>query len=394
MDTDDLSRVRTLPDLVRRVAASRPSDEAVTDGRDRYSWSDYDRRIGAVAGALSAMGVRRGDRVAVLTPKSVHSFVAVHAIQRAGGVVVPVDWFAPPEMVRSVVADAEPAAVVGVLDDTHRSIVADLLPVVDPTDPDVLARPPDLVADAEGPRPGDPAYIIYTSGSTGRPKGIVHTHESALAYACAAALTYGIGENDRVANIAPLHFDQSTFELYAAPLAGSATIVVPDGVIRFPSSLAKMLATERATVLYTVPYVIRQLVERGGAAGHDLSRLRWVKFGGESFPIGALRSAMSAMPNARFSNVYGPAEVNQCTFHHVDVVPDDTVDAIPIGAPWDGVRVVVVDPATGEECRTGTAGELWVSGPTTMRGYWRRPDLDELSMVRRSDDRQPWYRTG
>lgn len=401
MDTDALPPVLTLPDLVRRAVVERPDAEAVTDGRDRLSWVDYDRRIGLVAAALGRAGARRGDRVAVLTPKSVHAFVAVHAIQRAGAVVVPIDWFAPTAVVRAVLADAEPTAVVGVLDAAHRSAVGDGVHIVDPTDPHVLSGTAAAGPVVDEPRPDDPAYIIYTSGSTGRPKGIVHTHASALAYARAAVATYGITGHDRAANIAPLHFDQSTFELYAAPLAGSAAIVVPDGVLRFPSSLARMLAAERATVLYTVPYVIRQLVERGGPGGHDLSNLRWVKFGGESFPPDALAAAMAAIPSARFSNVYGPAEVNQCTFHHVERDAGDRFEghhsagnAIPIGRPWEGVDLVVVDPVTGEDVPVGVPGELWVSGPTTMQGYWGRPDLDERALVHRADDARVWYRTG
>lgn len=382
-----------LTDLVAAVAAARPDDEALTDGRERLTWAGYERRIVLLAAALAMHGVRHGDRVGILTPKSVVSFVAVHAAQRIGAVVVPVDWFAPEAHVASVLTDAGAVAVVGLLDDAHRAMVPPGLVVVDPREIDDHAdggRLPDP------PEPDDPAYIIYTSGSTGRPKGIVHTHASALAYARLAAATYGLTPADRTANIAPLHFDQSTFELYAAPLAGSAAIVVPDAVVKFPASLARLLETERASVLYTVPYVIRQLVERGGAAGRDLSAMRWVKYGGESFPPAALGAAMTAIPTARFSNVYGPAEVNQCTYHHVTPTtgPLTADDAVPIGRPWDGVHLVVVDPDTTAETDPGVPGELWVSGPTTMRGYWGRPDLDERALVRRPGDARLWYRTG
>ena len=111
----------------------------------------------------------------------------------------------------------------------------------------------------------DPAYIIYTSGSTGRPKGIVHTHRSALAYAAAAAAEYDLVADDRMVNIAPLHFDQSTFELYSAPLVGAAVLVVPDPVLRFPASVAAMVEAERATVWYSVPHLLDPDGRAGGA---------------------------------------------------------------------------------------------------------------------------------
>ena len=141
------------------------------------------------------------------------------------------------------------------------------------------------------------------------------------AYASRAVDTYGLTASDRLANIAPLHFDQSTFELWAGPLAGAAVVVVPDGVLRFPASLSDLVARERATVWYSVPYAITQLVTRGAPHDRDLTALRWVLFGGESFPPAALVAAQRALPHARFSNVYGPAEVNQCTFHHLDRPP-------------------------------------------------------------------------
>lgn len=375
--------ISTLSELLDVVARLHPDDEALSDGRDRLTWRQYRDAAGALASVLVDRGVRPGDRVGVLMPKSVRSFVAVHAIHRAGAVMVPVDWFAPPTHALDVLVDAGATAVVGPLEGDRWSTVGDRIGcVVDPT--------PDVLADGEGGTPphvgapDDPAYVIYTSGSTGRPKGIVHTHASALAYARLAAATYGIGRDDRLANIAPLHFDQSTFELYAGPWSGAAAIVVPDAAMRFPASLARLLATERATVLYTVPYVIEQLVERG--AIDDLSSLRWVKFGGESFAPAAVRAAMAAIPSARFSNVYGPAEVNQCTFHHLDAPPDDD-RPIPIGRPWPGVDVRIVG-ATSED----DAGELWVSAPTAMLGYWNRQDLTDAAFA--VDAGHRWYRTG
>ncbi len=140
--------------------------------------------------------------------------------------------------------------------------------------------------------PGDPAYIIYTSGSTGRPKGIVHSHRSALAYATRGSDAYDLTAADRLANIAPLHFDQSTFELYAAPLVGAAVIIVPEPVLRFPASLSELIEEQRVTVWYSVPYLLDQLSTRGALDQRDLTSLRWVLFGGEVYPPGALARLM------------------------------------------------------------------------------------------------------
>jgi amino acid adenylation domain-containing protein len=376
-----------LPELLEAAAGALSDREAITDGRDRLTWSEYRHRAATQAGALVAAGVRPGDRVGLLLPKSVASFVAVHAVQRIGAVVVPVDWFAPTAFVAQVLDDAGAAVVVGPIEGDRREAVERIPSVRAVIDPSAIAA----AAPVHSSQPDDPAYIIYTSGSTGRPKGIVHTHRSALAYARLAAATYGLTPADRLANIAPLHFDQSTFELYAGPLARAAVVVVPDGVARFPASLGRLLESERATVLYTVPHVIDQLVTRGGIEDRDLAHLRWVKYGGESYRPAALRAAMAALPRARFSNVYGPAEVNQCTFHHLDAPPTDD-RPVPIGRAWDDVGIVVVDEA-GEPVDDRRVGELWVHAPTMMKAYWGRPDLTGRATAIDAEGRR-WYRTG
>ncbi len=391
----------SLPDVLTGLldvnVARDPRGDAVTDGRVHLDWSEYRDRAASLGGALATAGVRPGDRVAIHLPKSVDSFVAAHAIVRVGAVMVPVDWFAPVDYVAEVIRDADVTAIVSSAGEQQidEIIGAENRPVV--VTPDA-AGPPASPADID---PSDPAYIVYTSGSTGRPKGIVHTHASALAYASRAVDTYGLTASDRLANIAPLHFDQSTFELWAGPLAGAAVVVVPDGVLRFPASLSDLVARERATVWYSVPFAIMQLVARGAPGERDLTSLRWVLFGGESFPPAALAAAQRALPQARFSNVYGPAEVNQCTFHHLDAPIDDPADgavtdaAIPIGRPWADTEVLLVD-ADDQVLEGGCDGELLVSTDTMMDGYWRRPELTAAAIGVRPEvgDSQRWYRTG
>lgn len=392
---DSLSPVKVLNELVDLQAERRPDDDALTDGEVRLTWSDYRDRASSLAGALRDRGVSAGDRVAIHLPKSTDSFVAVHAVLRLGAVVVPVDWFAPAHHVRMVIDDADVGAIIS---SAGPPVLHDILgddglhpPVVEPsaTGPSV-----DRLAVA----PDHDAYIVFTSGSTGRPKGIVHTHASALAYAVAAADTYQLTASDRLANVAPLHFDQSTFELYAAPLAGAAVVVLSDVVVRFPASTAQLIERERVTVWYSVPYAITQLSERGGLDERDLGTIRWVLYGGESFPPGALAASMRAIPSARFSNVYGPAEVNQCTFHHLDTPPDSDAP-IPIGAAWPAAHLLLVD-ADGDVIDGDAPGQLLVSSSTMMNRYWRRDDLTDAAIVSMADPRSAdranrrWYRTG
>ncbi len=387
---DSLSQVLVLNELLDLQATQRPATEALTDGSARLTWGEYRDRAATLAGALRDAGVERGDRVGLHMPKSADSFVAVHAVLRLGAIVVPIDWFAPAAHVRSVIADADIAAVVSA---AKPAVLDDLLG-------DDADRPAVVAPTASGPAvervdvsPADDAYIVYTSGSTGRPKGIVHTNASALAYAVAAVETYELTAADRLANVAALHFDQSTFELYAAPLAGASVLVLSDVVMRFPASTAELIEQERVTVWYSVPYAITQLTERGAVEHRDLTSMRWVLYGGESFPPGSLASSMRSLPTARFSNVYGPAEVNQCTFHHIDE-PPLTDEPIPIGAAWTAAELLLVDET---DLPTDDEGHLLVSSPTMMDRYWGRDDLTGAAIVTlpgADATNRRWYRTG
>ena len=335
---------------------------------------EYADRVARTAGSLVAVGVQPGDRVGIHLTKSVYSFVAVHAVLRGGAVVVPVDPLAPADLAGSVlrdagvhvvVTDARPAVLELIAERVElRAVVmprtaAPMETAVPSTGGPIVLTGADIeAATSAGPvavDPAEPAYIIYTSGSTGRPKGIVHTHRSALAYAVAAAAGYELSSDDRMVNIAPLHFDQSTFELYAAAIVGATVIVVPDPVMRFPASVAALIEAERATVWYSVPHLLMQLVKRGALDEKNLTSLRWILFGGEVFPPGQLAELMTLVPSARVSNVYGPAEVNQCTRYDLGAPPTDD-EPVPIGRAWDAAQVRVVDVRRADQrCSPGIA---------------------------------------
>lgn len=386
-----------LSHLIEHAGERDSTGLAVVGTDERLDHATLAERVSKLAGALRAQGVSAGDRVVVHAPKSTNTFVAIHAILRAGGIAVPVDPRSPVSVLEALDRELAPRAIVvaapttGHWPDPSVPTVGES-PACDLTWDDVATADPIGPVDRLG---SDPAYIISTSGSTGRPKSIVHTHASALRYAELAADCYDLGPDDRLANVAPFHFDQSTFELYAGLLVGAAAVLIPEILLRFPASVSELLERERATTWYSVPTILRQLQQRGALDQRDLTSLRWILFGGEVFAPSALREAMAAFPNARFSNVYGPAEVNQCTYHHLEAPPRDD-DSIPIGTAWDDTEVRLVGP-DGAEVQGPGRGELLVRTATAMAGYWARPDLDARVFVSEPTDgglSRRWYRTG
>jgi amino acid adenylation domain-containing protein len=400
-----------LPHLIEESAGKYPDHEAMRFNKTGLTYAGLVRRADNLARLLVDQGVKRRDRVGIYLNKSLESAVAIYGILKAGAAYVPLDPLAPPARLAYVVRDCGIRCLVAqeARLDALRQIAASapgLECVVGVgSQPDLNLRAftweevyslPGGPASQVGAVEHDLAYIMYTSGSTGKPKGMMHTHYSGLSYAKMAAHTYSVTHADILSNHSPLHFDMSTFDYFSGPLAGATTVIIPEAYTKLPASLSRLIEDERMTIWYSVPFALIQLLLRGALPGRDLSSLRWVLFGGEPFPPGHLRDLMKLLPGARFSNVYGPAEVNQCTYYHVPPLPEDASEPVPIGRIWDGSEALVV----GEDDRPvppGEEGELLVRTPTMMRGYWGRPDLNERAFYRREvfeNYEDVFYRTG
>ena len=400
-----------LPQAVDQMAARHPDREAVRFGRRSLSYGQLAAQSNSLARTLVELGVKRRDRVGIYQGKSLEMAVAIYGIMKAGAAYVPIDPASPPSRLEYVVRHCGIGVVV-----SQGSRLAQLQQIAAAGAP--LRCVVGVSADEPGPveclgwdqalaAPGgappdvglieqDLAYIMYTSGSTGEPKGIMHTHHSGLSYARWAASAYGLHGEDRLTNHAPLHFDLSTFDFFSGALAGAATVIVAEEVLRFPASYAQLLDEERISVCFTVPFAMIQLLLRGALDKRNLSSLRWFIFGGEPFPTKHLRDLMNCLPSTGFSNMYGPAETNGCTYYNVPALGADANEPVPIGRACPNVELLIVD-ADDQPVPAGEAGELLVRSPTMMQGYWQRPDLNSKAFYRRpvfENYSDYFYRTG
>jgi len=378
-------------ELLGAAADRYPDRPAVIDGDRSLTYADLEFRANQLARVLVERGVVPGDRVGIYLDKSLEAIIGVYGAMKAGGVYVPFDPQAPPARLAYIAANADIAHLVtGVerapmwtaLKDCGAPIRTLIVPNLADPDAAVSLAPADVevvegtaITAQDGAQPsirrdaGDLAYILYTSGSTGDPKGVMLSHLNALAFVEWSADEFGIRPEDRLSSHAPLHFDLSVFDLYAAARSGAAVALVPPGISAFPIEVARFMQDARITTWYSVPSILSMLVLRGNLPTMDLQELRTVLFAGEVFPTKYLVRLMGFIPHARFANLFGPTETNVCTWYEVPTGPLDEAHTIPIGKPIDGVEALITDDS-GRPVPEGEAGELRIKGPTVMEGYW------------------------
>ncbi|GAB5472880.1 MAG: hypothetical protein Mars2KO_09790 [Maribacter sp.] len=381
----------TLPHIIQNSARSFTEQEAFRCGKDSMSYGELDKKTDQLASHLITKGVRKGDRIGVYMERCLETALAVYGIMKAGAVYVPLDPSAPHARTRFLLADcgikhvtttAKQRRKIKAILETETNLESLIGIDADLTIPsvswdaifkiDLSTYQPVKIIES------DLSYIMYTSGSTGAPKGIMHTHHSGLSYAKLSAQVYNITLTDRIANHAPLHFDISTFGYFSGPLAGATTVIIPDAHTKLPASLSALMEHEKITIWYSVPLALVQLLLNGVLDERDLSPLRWVLYGGENFVPKYMRELMGLWPSATFSNVYGPAEVNQCTYYHLNT-PPETDEQIPIGKIWENTTYKILGEDNSPVPK-GTSGELLVRSATMMKGYWNNNVLTKKAL--------------
>jgi non-ribosomal peptide synthetase component F len=208
---------------------------------------------------------------------------------------------------------------------------------------------------------------------------------------------FGTTASDRISGHPPLHFDLSTFDVYATFKAGAELHLVPPQVSLLPRELARLIVESGLTQWFSVPSVMAYMAKAGVVEPDCFPTLGRVLWCGEVLPTAVLRHWMQCIPQATFTNLYGPTETTiASSFHTLPECPPTDTEPIPIGQPCQGEELAVLD----DELRPlppGEMGDLYVGGVGLSPGYWRDPELTAKAFVARPGASGPdarTYRTG
>lgn len=377
-----LARRQNWNTQLARHALMQPDAAALRFLGHTTTWRDLDRRVTALAGALSRCGVGFGDRVLILMlnrTEFIETFLAANLI---GAIAVPVNFRMTPPEIAFLVTDCEASVVItepvlaGVAT-AVRDLEATLATVIvagGVTDDDVLGYE-DVLTEGGAPPPvvdvpnDAPALIMYTSGTTGQPKGAVLTHTNIAGQGMTFLFTSGADLNHDVGFIGvPLFHIAGIGNMIVGLLLGRPTVLYPLGAFD-PDALLGVLSEEQVTGIFLVPAQWQAVCAAQRANPRQL-KLRVLSWGAAPASDTLLRDMAETFPGTQILAAFGQTEMSPVTCM---LLGEDAIRKLgSVGKVIPTVSARIVDEAMND-VPVGQVGEIVYRAPTLMAGYWNNP---------------------
>ena len=387
--------MRNLNELWAAAVAQFGDRTAVAHADRAYTYRELERLIGAFGGSLrGTLGIEPGDRVALIMPNCLQSIVCYLGAIRAGAIALPVNVRLKAQEMRFILQDAGAKAVVA-----DRAVWPTVREAVEGLDAlatvvgigfaggnvialEELLQSGDAAAPSEAGA-DDVAAIIYTSGTTGLPKGAMITHGNVLFNVQSTIRGHGFRPDDVHILAVPLFHVTGLNTIMPTAFHQGARVVVTARIA--PREILELIERHRATTFLAVPTTMILLAQTPGVAAYDLSSLRLVAYSGAPMPVRTIQQLRAMLPGVELHNFFGLTETTSVT----TVLEDEQALRRPesVGRAVPGLEIKVVDDG-GRTLPSGEVGELLVTGPSVVKGYFNRPEATAEAIA------DGWLHTG
>jgi acyl-CoA synthetase (AMP-forming)/AMP-acid ligase II len=390
-----------LTQILERAAQMYPDAPAITFEGRTHTWREYHQRCARLAGALKALGVRAGDRVAIISHNSDYFCEVFYGPAMIGAIYAGINCrWALPEMI-ACVEDCTPKVLIAdksFVEEARAMSAAcpgiDTLIYADSGETPEGFLNYDVLLDSAEPAEdegygGDHlAALYFTGGTTGRSKGVMLSHEN-LYINCLGSIPFMPRSQSQC-------FVQASPIFHVAAGARHYTSTMNAAHVVYTRSfnaleMLQLLQNHRATACSIVPTMLNFMINEPTFGDYDLESLLQISYGASPMPEALLLKAIEFMPQVEFHQGYGMSETSPIltvlTGEDHKFAQGKPSKLTSVGRPVNYCQVRVVDPQ-GQDLAEGEVGEIVARGPNVMQGYWGLPELTAEVI------KDGWYHTG
>jgi len=374
-----------LGQMVKLNAKKFPKTMALKDKERSYTYSELNRRVNKLSHSLLSLGLKKGDKFAVLLENCIEIVEAYLAAAKTGLIIVPVHFrFVGKEIVNIMDnSDAKAFIVHDEFTPTVDSIKSNLKNVE--SDRYIVVGKKvkgykeyeEFIKEASESEPeanvecDDPWIILYTSGTTGKPKGVVRSHESYIAFFLINAVDFGFTEHDVCLNVMPLYHVNSTFYTFLFLYLGGTAYIHPARHFR-PEEILEIIEREKITYISLIPTHYNLILNVSEEAKkRDVSSIRKLLCSSAPVRKSMKKAIMKFFPGVELYEAYGSTEAGLVTI----LKPGDQLRKLgSIGYEAVGTDFVRILDEDGNEVPVGEVGELYSRGPMMFEKYYKLPE--------------------
>lgn len=380
--------------IIRRAAQINPNGIATIFQDRQHTWTQMLDRVARLAGALQALGMKPGDRVALLSLNSDRFIEYYFAVVWGGGAMMPMNirWAAS----ECAYALNDAGAEILIVDDAFKGLAYEIKPQVaglknliycgDAATPEGMQNYEEILAAAaaapDAGRGGDDlAGVFYTGGTTGFPKGVMLSHTNLYVGGVANAHEINLRDGTVYLHAAPMFHIADLIWFSAITFMAGTHVVIP---MFTPDGTLAAIEKHRPSQVLLVPVMLQMVLQSDKLADTDVSSLEQIAYGASPVTEAVLKEAFEKFPNVSFVQAFGQTELSPVatilpTDYHVFKGPK----AGKLRSAGRATRIceIRILDEENQDVERGDVGQIAVKGPITMLGYWNKPEVTADTIV-------------